>query len=106
MDQAGLLAIAGTILGLIISLIKTLYSNTTGNPLQGAGAYWLTFILSFVTAAGILQFTGALGTAPSDPVAFAEWFGMAYVVVAGAAGTLYQVIISRETGVRGLLTKK
>lgn len=105
MDQAGYLAIAGTILGLVISLIKTIYSNATGTPLQGAGAYWLTFGLSFVVAAGILLFTGAFGAAPSDPVAFAEWLGLAYVLVAGAASTIYQMIISKETGLRGALVK-
>jgi hypothetical protein len=105
MDQAGYLAVAGVILGIVVSLIKTVYSNATGTPLQGSGAYWLTFGLAFVVAAGILFFTGALGKAPSDPLAFAEWFGLAFSVVAGAAGTLYQAIISKETGLRGALVK-
>ena len=98
MDQAGYLALAGVFLGLVISLIKTLYSTATGKPLEGAGAYWLTFGLSFVMAAVILYFTDALGTAPSDPLAFAEWLALAYTLVAGAAGTIYRVLISKETG--------
>lgn len=103
MDQQQYLALAGVILGVVISLIKAGYKATVGQELQGAAAYWLSFALSLVAAVGVLALTGQLTAPPADPLAFLAWFAPTYALVAGAATTVYRVVISRETGLRGLV---
>lgn len=103
MDQQQYLALAGVILGVVVSLIKALYRRAVGQELEGAAAYWLSFVLSLVAAVGVLALTGELTAPPGDPLAFLAWFAPTYALVAGAATTVYKVVISRESGLRGLV---
>jgi len=103
MDQQQYLALAGVILGIVISLIKAGYRAAIGHELEGAAAYWLSFALSLVAAVGVLALTGELTAPPGEPLAFLAWFAPTYAVVAGAATTVYKIVLSRESGLRGLV---
>jgi hypothetical protein len=106
MDQQQYLALAGVILGIVVSLIKIGYRAAFGHELEGAAAYWLSFALSLVAAVGVLALTGELTAPPADPLAFLAWFAPTYALVAGAATTVYKVVISRESGLRRLVTQR
>jgi hypothetical protein len=105
MDQQQYLALAGVILGIVVSLIKSGYRAAFGQELEGAAAYWLSFALSLLAAVGVLALTGELTAPPADPLAFLAWFAPTYALVAGAATTVYKVVISRESGLRRLVTQ-
>jgi hypothetical protein len=96
-------AIVGSVLALAINIIKWLYAKAVGREMSGPAALWLTVLLSLLSALGISLFEGQLSTPPQDPMQLLQWIGQSYSIILGCATTVYNIVLHKERGLRGLL---
>jgi drug/metabolite transporter (DMT)-like permease len=97
------LTLVGVLLSIFVSGVKRLYKNATGKDMPGALAIWLTAGLSLATGAAISLWNGTIPPTPQDdPMAFLKWLGETYAIVLGTATTFYNLVLSKERGLRAL----